>query len=308
VTSTETVSSRYAEIDAWDDASVLEALVGGQERAVASVRRAIPALAEAAALVTARLRAGGRIVYAGAGSSAGIAVQDGAELPGTFGIPRERIVFLVAGGLAALSDIDGAAEDDADQGRRDVAALGTMGADVMIAVSASGRTRYTVAAAEAAGAAGAAVVGIANNEGSPLLAVADRPVLLDSGPEVIAGSTRMGAGTAQKCALGMISTLVATRLGQVHGGMMVGVHADNEKLRERARGIVSTIARVGGAEAGRALEAATGDVKAAVLLCAGAAAPDDAQALLAAAQGSLRRALAQLGSPVAGSPGAGRQD
>lgn len=296
MTSTETLSSRYADIDAWDDASVLEALVGGQERAVAAVRRAVPALAEAAALVADRLRAGGRLVYAGAGSSAGIAVQDGAELPGTFGIPRERIVFLVAGGLGALAEIDGAAEDDAEQGLRDVAALGSMRGDVMVAVSASGRTRYTLATAEAARAAGAAVVGIANNEGAPLLALADRPVLLDSGPEVIAGSTRLGAGTAQKCALGMISTLTATRLGHVHGGMMVGVRADNAKLRERARGIVSTIAGVDGARAGRALEAAGGDVKAAVLLCAGAGAADDAQALLAAAQGSLRRALTRLGA------------
>ncbi|MFO1149811.1 MAG: N-acetylmuramic acid 6-phosphate etherase [Alsobacter sp.] len=294
MTSTETISSRYAEIDCWDDGSVLEALVGGQERAVAAVRRAIPALASASEAIAARLRAGGRLVYAGAGSSAGIAVQDGAELPGTFGIPRERIVFLVAGGLAALADIDGAAEDDAAQGRRDVSALGSLGADVMIAVSASGRTRYTLAAAEAARQAGAVVVGIANNEGSPLLALSDRPVLLDSGPEVIAGSTRMGAGTAQKCALGLISTLVATRLGHVHAGMMVGVRAENAKLRERARGIVATIAGVDGEAAGHALETAGGDVKAAVLICAGARTARDAQDLLAGAQGSLRQALARL--------------
>jgi N-acetylmuramic acid 6-phosphate etherase len=294
VTSTETISNRYAEIDCWDDGSVLEALVGGQERAVASVRRAIPALASASDVIAARLRAGGRLVYAGAGSSAGIAVQDGAELPGTFGIPRSRIVFLVAGGLAALADIDGAAEDDDAQGRRDVAALGDLSADVMIAVSASGRTRYTLGAVEAAKQAGAVVIGIANNEGSPLLGLSDRPVLLDSGPEVIAGSTRMGAGTAQKCALGLVSTLVATRLGHVHGGMMVGVRADNAKLRERARGIVATIADVDGEAAERALDRAAGDVKAAVLLCAGARSASEAQDLLAGTQGSLRQALARL--------------
>jgi N-acetylmuramic acid 6-phosphate etherase len=294
VTSTETISRGYAEIDCWDDGSVLEALVGGQERAVAAVRRAIPALASASEVIVAKLRAGGRLIYAGAGSSAGIAVQDGAELPGTFGIPRERIVFLVAGGLAALADIDGAAEDDEVQGLRDVASLGPMAGDVMIAVSASGRTRYTLGAAEAAKQAGAAVVGIANNEGSPLLALADRPVLLDSGPEVIAGSTRMGAGTAQKCALGLMSTLVATRLGHVHAGMMVGVRADNAKLRERARGIVATIAAVDSEAAARALEKAAGDVKAAVLLCAGARSAGEAQDLLAGVQGSLRQALARL--------------
>lgn len=294
MTSTETVSSSYADIDRWDDASVLEALVGGQERAVAAVRAAIPALAEAAGLMVRAMRGGGRLVYAGAGSSAGIAVQDGAELPGTFGIPRDRIVFLVAGGLAALADIDAAAEDDEAQGRADVLALGPVANDVLVAVSASGRTRYTVAAAQAAKAAGATVIGIANNGGSPLLAAADVAVVLATGPEVIAGSTRMGAGTAQKSALGLLSTLMATRLGHVHGGMMVGVRAENEKLRERARGIVATIAGVDRQAAGAALDRAEGDAKAAVLLCAGARDADMARGLLAAAEGSLRLALARL--------------
>lgn len=294
MTSTETLSSRFAEIDRWDDRTVLDALVGGQERAVAAVRAALPSLADAAALMQRAMRAGGRLVYVGAGSSAGIAVQDGAELPGTFGIPRDRIVFLVAGGLAALADIDAAAEDDDAQGRADVATLGPMTADVVIAVSASGRTRYTVAAAEAAKAAGAAVVGIANNPGSPLLAAADVAVLLATGPEVIAGSTRMGAGTAQKSALGLLSTLMATRLGHVHAGMMVGVRAENDKLRERARGIVATIAGVDKDIAGAALERADGDAKTAVLLCAGASDAGAARGLLAAADGSLRLALARL--------------
>jgi N-acetylmuramic acid 6-phosphate etherase len=294
LTSTETLASTYAGIDQWDDAAVLEALVGGQERAVAAVRAAIPSLAAAADLMTRALKGGGRLVYAGAGSSAGIAVQDGAELPGTFGIARDRIVFLVAGGLAALADIDAAAEDDEERGRADVVALGPMRGDVLVAVSASGRTRYTVAAAQAARAAGAAVVGIANNAGTPLLAAADAAVVLQTGAEVIAGSTRMGAGTAQKSALGLLSTLMAIRLGHVHGGMMVGVRAENEKLRERARGIVATIAGVGRDEAGAALEKAGGDAKAAVLLCAGATGAEDARRLLADAEGSLRQALARL--------------
>ncbi|MEJ1937810.1 N-acetylmuramic acid 6-phosphate etherase, partial [Nostoc sp. NIES-2111] len=207
---------RYAGIDLWDDAAALDALVGGQERAVAAVRAAIPAISAAAQAIAPRLKAGGRLVYAGAGSSVSIAAQDGSELPGTFGFPRERIVFLIAGGSAALLDIDGAAEDDDAAGEGDVAALGDVSGDVVIAVPASGPTPYTPPAARRAKAGGALVVGIANNPRAPLLAMADRPILLDSGPEVVAGSTRMGAGTAQKCALGALSTLVNIRLGHVH--------------------------------------------------------------------------------------------
>lgn len=294
---TETSSDRYAGIDLWDDAAALDALVGGQERAVAAVRAAIPALSAAAQAIAPRLKAGGRLIYAGAGSSASIAAQDGSELPGTFGFPRGRIVFLIAGGPPALLDIDGAAEDDVAAGEADVAKLGDVAGDAVVAVSASGATPYTLAAARRAKAGGALVVGVANNPQAPLLALADRAVLLDTGPEVVAGSTRMGAGTAQKCALGALSTLVAIRLGHVHDGMMVSVKADNAKLVARARRIVSRIAGVAESEAETALAAAGGEVKVAALACAGAGSAAEARSLLAEADGHLRTALERLGKP-----------
>lgn len=294
---TETSSDRYAGIDLWDDAAALDALVGGQERAVAAVRAAIPALSAAAQAIAPRLKTGGRLIYAGAGSSASIAAQDGSELPGTFGFPRERIVFLIAGGPAALLDIDGAAEDDMAAGEADAAALGDVAGDAVVAVSASGATPYTLAAARRAKAGGALVVGVANNPRAPLLALADRAVLLETGPEVVAGSTRMGAGTAQKCALGALSTLVAIRLGHVHDGMMVSVKADNAKLVARARRIVSRIAGVAESEAETALAAAGGEVKVAALACAGAGSAAQARSLLAEADGHLRTALERLGKP-----------
>jgi N-acetylmuramic acid 6-phosphate etherase len=294
---TETASDRFSGIDRWDDAAALDALVGGQERAVAAVRAAIPALSAAAQAIAPRLKAGGRLVYAGAGSSASIAAQDGSELPGTFGFSRERIVFLIAGGPAALLDIDGAAEDDIAAGEADVASLGDVSGDVVIAVSASGSTPYTLAVARRAKAGGSLVVGIANNGQAPLLATADWAVLLETGPEVVAGSTRMGAGTAQKCALGALSTLVAIRLGHVHDGMMVSVRADNAKLVVRARRIVSRIAGVAENEAEAALAAAAGDVKIAALACAGAGSAARARSLLAEADGHLRTALERLGKP-----------
>lgn len=290
---TEAISVRYADLDVQDDETVLTALAEGQERAVVAARAAIPAIAAAAGLMTDRLAGGGRLIYVGAGSSAGVAVQDGSELPGTFGFARDRIVFLIAGGLSALTDIDGAAEDDIAAARADIATLGPLDRDVVVAVSASGSTPFTLAAAEASKMAGAALIGIANNAGTPLLTLADRPIFLDSGPEVVAGSTRMAAGTAQKTALGLLSTLVAVRLGHVHGGMMVGVRADNAKLRERARRIIGTITGAHEEAAARAIEASGGDVKAAVLICAGADA-ETAARVLAGTEGNLRRALATI--------------
>lgn len=297
---TEEIASQSNGLDCRDDVSVLELLAEGQLRAVASVRDAIPAIAAAAAALAERLAAGGRLIYAGAGSSISIAVQDGAELPGTFGLERSRIVFLIAGGERSLTDIDGGAEDDTVAAEQAVDALGLTAADSLIAVSASGATPYTAAAARRAKSQGTLVIGIANNPVAPLLALADRPILLESGQEIIAGSTRLGAGTAQKSALGLLSTLTHIKLGGVMDGMMVNVRADNAKLFKRATGIVARIARVDEAHARRTLEAAGGEVKPATLLCAGASSLSEAQALLARARGNLRLALEQLAGPTQG--------
>ena len=172
-----------------------------------------------------------------------MALADALELLGTFGIPPDRTPVLLAGGAAALIEMTGAVEDIATDATRDVADAGLGAGDVVICVSASGTTPYTLAAAEAARAAGATVVGIANVAGSALLQAADLPVLLDTGPELVAGSTRMGAATAQKIALNMLSTLTGLRLGHVHDGYMVNVVADNAKLRRRAARIVAAVVR-----------------------------------------------------------------
>lgn len=292
--STEDSNDRFADLDLWSDRDILEALIEGQQGAVEAVRRAEPMIAAAARALAEGLQQGGRLIYAGAGSSISIAVQDGAELPGTFGLPLERIHFLIAGGAASLIDIDGPAEDDDKAGATEAAALNCRKHDVMIAVSASGRTRYTAAAADVAMKAGATVIGVASNMPSPLLSIASHPIHLATGAEVIAGSTRMGAGTAQKCALGLLSTLAQIRLGNVYGGMMVNVQATNAKLRQRAIGMVCKIARVDEARAAEALQRTAGHIKPAALLCAGAGDIPAAERLLQDNRNNLRLALEQL--------------
>ncbi|MDP9138222.1 MAG: N-acetylmuramic acid 6-phosphate etherase [Pseudomonadota bacterium] len=291
---TEETSDRYVELDTWDDEKILDALVDGQARAVESVRRARAALAAAARAIAGRLSQGGRLVYAGAGSSIRIAAQDGSELPATFGFAPERLVYLIAGGNEALLEGRATAEDDEREARAAVAAHDLGARDVLIAVSASGSTPYTLAAAKAARGRGSMIVGIANNRSAPLLEAADHPILLESGPEVIAGSTRLGAGTAQKSALGLLSTLVNIRLGAVYDGMMVNLRADNVKLKARARAMVARIAKVNERQAEQALAESHGEVAPAALLCAGAAGLAEAQELLAQCRGNLRLALARL--------------
>lgn len=294
---TEETSDRYVELDTWDDEKILDVLAEGQERAIESVRNARSAVAGAARAIAERLSRGGRLVYAGAGSSIRIAAQDGSELPATFGFPPERLAYLIAGGKEALLEGRGAAEDDEAAAVRAVEAHGLGAGDVLVAVSASGSTPYTLAAVKAARGRGTLVVGIANNRSAPLLAVSSHPILLESGAEVIAGSTRLGAGTAQKCALGLLSTLVNVRLGAVYDGMMIKVRADNAKLKERARAMVARIARVDEGRAEKALVQSHGEVAPAALICAGAEGLAQAQALLAKNKGNLRLALASLGGP-----------
>lgn len=277
-------------LDLLPDAAILGHILDTQLAALEAVRPALAPIAEAAALMADTVRGGGRLVYAGAGSSALMAVADGLELHGTFAIPTGRILLLMAGGLPRDARMPGDTEDDAASGARDAEGLGA--GDLVIAVAASGRTPYPIAVAKAARAKGAKVVAIANTPDAPLFEAADIAICLATPPEVIAGSTRMGAGTAQKAALNMISTLAGIRLGQVHDGLMVGLVADNAKLRRRAEGIVADIAGVPAAVAAAALDAAAGAVKPAVLIARGASAARAAE-LIEAHQGILRAALAQ---------------
>jgi N-acetylmuramic acid 6-phosphate etherase len=275
-------------------------LLDAQLAAADAVRPALAAIAAAAGIAADALAGGGRLAYAGAGSSGVMALADALELPGTFGLAPDRAPALVAGGAATLLHMTGAVEDASDAAPAEVDRLGLGAGDALVAVSASGTTPFTLAAAAAARGRGARVIALANVAGAPLLAMADAPVLLVTGAEVVAGSTRMGAATAQKIALNMISTLAALRLGHVHDGLMVNVVADNAKLRSRAARIVAEIARADATRADAALAAAGGAVGPAVLIAAGAPDRAAADALLAAAGGRLGPALAALATTTTG--------
>ena len=290
---TETIDPRYRGLDTWGDDAILDALLEGQARAVGAVGAALPAIAAAARAIAERLGRGGRIVYAGAGSAGRQAALDGMELGATFSWPPERVAFVLAEGATLDPAARGGDEDETETARAAVAQLGVGPADVVVAVAASGTTPFTLAAVAAARRGGALVVAIANNADTPLLAAADHGILLDSGPEAIAGSTRLGAGTAQKAALGLLSSLVMTRLGHVHDGLMVSMRTDCAKLTRRAATIVAEIAACAPADAETALAASGGGLKPAVLLAKGAT-EAEAERLLDAAGGNLRVALRLL--------------
>ena len=286
---TEGVSPRYAAIETWSSAAMLDAMLENQLAAVAAVRPALPAI-EAAALAAAdRLRIGGRLAYAGAGTSGRIAIQDGAELPPTFDFPRDRLVMLMAGGEAALIRAAEGAEDEASG--QDAAALGPQ--DVLIGVAASGTTPYTIGCLDMARAAGTLTIGIANSPASPLLTVAEHPILLPTGPEPIAGSTRLGAGTAQKVALNLFSTLLMTRLNRVYRGQMVDMRATNAKLQRRATRMLCNLAGVDAIRAEAALNVCGGRLKVAFLVLRGMS-PGAAETALTTADGDLNKVDTEL--------------
>lgn len=288
---TEHADPRYRALDSWDSLTALRAIWESQIAAVATLGPALPALAAFVEPAATRLRDDGRLVYAGAGTSIRIAVQDGTELGPTFNWPEARCHYLIAGGPAALSvGIEGA-EDNAEDARAQVAAAGIGPQDVVIGLAASGRTPFTIAALEAARAAGALTCGIACNPETGLLRAAEHPVLIETGAEVVAGSTRMKAGTAQKVALNMISTQIMVRLGHVHEGLMVDMRAQNQKLRGRACDMVARIAEVSSDAAEAALGQAGWRVKPAVLVALGASV-GEAEAALARSGGLLRAAMA----------------
>jgi N-acetylmuramic acid 6-phosphate etherase len=288
---TESLSHRFAGLDEWSTLDVLKALHEGQLAAVAVVTSALPAIAGAVeAAATLLARGDGRLIYAGAGTSARIAVQDGVELPPTFDWPQARIDFANAGGHKALWCAIEGAEDCEEDAITRVRHLAVGEHDVMIGVAASGTTPYTVAALEEGRRRGALTIAIANNAGAPLLAASEHPILVETGEEVIGGSTRMKAGTAQKIVLNLFSTAVMVRLGRVYKGMMVEFRATNAKLHRRSEAMVSKIANCDAARARQALVEAEGEVKLAALLALGVGG-EEAKARLAHHGGSLRLAL-----------------
>ncbi len=283
----ETISSRFTGFDTWSDLDILEALWQGQAGALAAVRPVLPVLATAARDVANRLEVGGRLVFAGAGTSGQIASLEAAELPATFGWPPDRVFSLTPQFRASAPELT---EDNADHGADAMEALQPLPLDVVVAVAASGDTPFTCAAAAKAFASGALVVTLFNRENSRLGQKAHHPVFLASGTEIPAGSTRMNAGTSQKVALNLFSVLVMTRLGRVHDGMMINLTPNRPKFRKRATEIVAAILKSPNDRAERLLLQAGGDIKQAIVMGHGHE-RGEAEQILARSGGNLRKAL-----------------
>ncbi len=286
---TETAAARYQGIEGWPVAEALAAMIEGQMAAVATLQAAAPALERAITAAAERLGDTGRLIYTGAGTSGRIAAQDAAELAPTFGWPRARALVLMAGGDAAYARAVEGAEDDAAAARAGMAGLGVGPADVVIALAASGRTPFTLGAVQAARAAGALSIGIANNPASALATACDHAVTLPTGPEIIAGSTRMKAGTAQRAALTCLSTGIFLRLGHVWRGRMVAMVAGNDKLRARARAMVADLTGLPEDQSAQALDRAGGDIRLALTMLTTGLDAEPADHALARAGGRLDR-------------------
>jgi len=287
---TEDISPRFIDLDAWSTPEMIAAMYEGQLAAAAAVRGALRAIATAVEDAVPALQRGGRIVYVGAGTSGRIGVQDGSELPPTYDWPVERIVFAMAGGLDALVRSSEGAEDNEAAGVQAMTEAKIGANDVVIGIAASGTTPFTIGALRAASAAGAVTIAVASNPDAPLFEVARHRILVDTGGEAVAGSTRMNAGTAQKIVLNLFSTAVMVRMGRVYRGLMVDMRARNAKLRRRAYAIVREIVRCSESDAARYLEQAGGDVKIAVLLGLGLG-RDEATQLLQRHGGNLRSVI-----------------
>jgi N-acetylmuramic acid 6-phosphate etherase len=266
-------------------------MLSEEAKAVRAAQSRADVIGQAARLVADRLAAGGRLVYVGAGTSGRLALVDAAECGPTFGLADGRILAIVAGGADAHAVAQEAAEDDGLEGAKDIASARVGPSDAVVALSASGSTPYALGAARAASEAGALTVAVVCSRDSKLGLLVDHEVVAVTGPEVIAGSTRMKAGTAQKLVLNTISTVTMVRLGRTFGNLMVDVVASNAKLRARARRVVELATDVSPAEADAALLAADGDAKVAILSLLTGSPVDAARQLLEDTGGSIRRAL-----------------
>ena len=280
-------------LDAMDSLAIVNLIADTNAQAVAAVRAEAASIAAAIEAVSARLGAGGRLFYVGAGTSGRLGVLDASECPPTFGVSPEMIQGVVAGGEGALVRSVEGAEDDASQGAEALRARGVNSGDAVMAIAASGRTPYCIGALREAREMGALAVSLSCNKGAALSEFADCPIEVATGAEVIAGSTRMKAGTAQKIVLNMMTTTAMIRIGKVFEGQMVDMAASNEKLRARAcRIVMQTTELTTEAEAERVLQEAGGSIKAAIVIARAGVSCEAAQRLLDAAGGNVRLALA----------------
>ena len=290
---TEQPDTRHPELDRYDSEALVHAFVDDQFEAVRAVQAAAPALARAVDAALPRIQAGGRLLYVGAGTSGRLGLLDSVELYPTFSWPPERAKSLLAGGPPALYRAVEGAEDDADMGASDLHSLKPTPQDVVLCIAASGATPYVMGALHAARAIGSLTLGFANNEGAPVAEQADVGVTLNTGPEVISGSTRLKAGTAQKIALNTFSSSLMVKLHKVYGNLMVDVKATNAKLRRRSVALTVTATGRSEAEATAAVDAAGGSVKCAILMLRHGVDAHGAVQALARVDGSLRKALGE---------------
>jgi N-acetylmuramic acid 6-phosphate etherase len=292
---TEQVRPELRDLDGMSAGEIVERMTVDARRAPDAVIAAGGQIARAVEAIVARLERGGRLVYVGAGTAGRLGVLDASEARPTFSVPPGQVVAVLAGGMAAFSDPVEDAEDDAAAAVRALEALGVTGDDAVVGISASGQTPFVLAAVSWARARGALTVGVACNVDAPLSEQADVAIEIPVGPEFIAGSTRLNAGTAQKIVLNILSTATMVRLGKTYGNLMVDLRANNEKLRDRAVRIVSEITAASGSAARAALEASDWETKVAVLMLMGGVDARDARARLGDARGRLRAALEALG-------------
>ena len=288
---TEQPNTAAADIDAVSTEDMLR-IINTEDRKVAeAVGREIPAIARAVDAIVAALEKDGRLFYIGAGTSGRLGVLDASECPPTFSVPPDRVQGIIAGGEPALTRATEATEDDPASGARDLAARGFTGGDVLVALAASGRTPYVLGAVAEARRLGAATIGISCTPDSELSRAVAIPIAPLPGPEVVAGSTRLKAGTAQKLVLNMLSTGAFIRLGYVSGNLMVNVQPTNTKLMDRARRIVAQAAGTSYERAGELLEQAGKSVRTAIVMGKTGVGRQEAEQRLRAAGGRISRAL-----------------
>jgi N-acetylmuramic acid 6-phosphate etherase len=289
---TETPAQDHTLLDQYPTEDLVNVLVDDQLNAVNAVRAAAPSLAAAVAAALPRMQAGGRLVYVGAGTSGRLGVLDSVELYPTFSWPHGRAVALLAGGTDAMFVAVEGAEDDLAQGAADLRSVNVDANDVVLLIAASGATPYVLGALRAARACGALTIGFANNPEAPVAGEAEIGITLDTGPEVISGSTRLKAGTSQKIALNTFSSALMVRLNKVHGNLMVDLKATNAKLVLRAIRLTAFATGADEAAARSVLEQCDFHVKTAIVALSKQTGVEQARALLEAAGGSIRQALA----------------
>jgi N-acetylmuramic acid 6-phosphate etherase len=288
---TEQLNPASKDLDLQTSLGIARVINAEDAKVAAAIKRSVPQIARAIDLIAAALKRGGRLIYVGAGTSGRIAALDASECPPTFNTDPKTVQYIIAGGIKALGSAVEGNEDSRKLGEREIARKKPRKNDVVVGIAASGRTPFTVAAVEYARRHGAQTIAVTCNRSSPLSKAAHVAIVTEVGPEVIAGSTRMKAGTAQKMVLNMLSTGAMTRLGYVYGNLMVNVHLKNEKLVERGITILQKATRVGRPAAEEMLRAA-GSVPAALVMFHAEVSRADAARALRATKGNVRAAIA----------------